>query len=211
MASHAAICVVLRTLCWFGIAIVLTGCASTIAIPPKPDADSASLKTHHLQTLQLIREFSLQGRIGIQTNPKGFSGSLQWQHQQTSDEIALFSPLGSQVASIISHPDQIALIDAAGNRFTSVNAETLTQEVLGWRLPLHGLADWALGRPAASPIEDMRWNTQGLLTYLEQDGWKIEFDNYQQQGQYMLPGKIYLKSVQLNLKLLVEKWMQPIQ
>lgn len=200
----------LRNLFYAAIAAVLASCASA-SIAPAPDLSGASLNTQHLQTLQAIREFSLQGRIGIQTNPKGFSGSLQWQHQQTSDEIALFSPLGSQVASIVSNPEQILLIDAAGNHFTSVNAETLTQEVLGWSLPLTGLADWTLGRPAKSPIKDIRWNTQGLVTYLEQDGWKIEFENYQQQGRYILPGKIYLKSVQLNLKLLVEKWGQPVQ
>ena len=99
-----------------------------------------------------------------------------------------------------------APLDSTGKSYQATDAETLTRDVLGWTLPLKGLSDWALGRPSASPIEHSAWNAQGQLTLLEQDGWKIEFDNYQQQGAYSLPGKVYLKSTQLNLKLLVERW-----
>lgn len=176
------------------------------AIKPETGAASNSLNTLHLKQLEKINRFTLQGRIGIQTNPKGFSGSLIWQHASNQDEIALYSPLGSQVASIFSTPTQITLLDSSGKSYQAANAETLTRDVLGWTLPLKGLSDWALGRPTTSPIEQSAWNALGQLTLLEQDGWKIEFDNYQQQGDYSLPGKIYLKSTQLNLKLLVERW-----
>lgn len=183
----------------------LLACTSP-AIRPEATSGSAALKDLHLKQLARLNDFSLQGRIGIQTNPKGFSGSLIWQHGSNHDEIALYSPLGSQVASIIRSPAQITLSDSSGKSFQAADAESLTQEVLGWRLPLKGLSDWALGRPSASPVEHSTWNAQGQLTQLKQDGWTIEFDNYQQQGNYTLPGKIYLKSTQLNLKLLVEKW-----
>lgn len=142
----------------------------------------------------------------MQTNGKGFSGSLQWQHNSMDDNINLYSPLGSQVANIKKTPEQVALTDSSGKRFSAADAEILTQETLGWKLPLTGLADWAIGRPTQNPIQNSIWNEQGLLTNLEQDGWKIEYDNYAQQGAYMLPGKIFLKSDLLNLKLLVEKW-----
>lgn len=187
---------------------VLAAC-STPAVKPEVSPDSTSLNTLHLQQIAKLGNFSLRGRIGIQTNPKGFSGSLIWQHANNKDEIALYSPLGSQVASIFSTPAQITLLDSNGKSYQAADAETLTQDVLGWRLPLKGLSDWALGRPSASPIEQSAWNTQGQLTLLKQDGWTIEFDNYQQQGSFTLPGKIYLKSTQLNLKLLVEKWQLP--
>lgn len=165
-----------------------------------------NLRAQHLQQLAGIEQFSIQGRIGVQTNSKGFSGSLQWQHNRNSDDINLFSPLGSQVANIRKTPDQVILKDASGKQFSAIDAETLTQQTLGWKLPLKGLTDWAIGRPAQSPIQSSSWNEQGQLIRLEQDGWNIEYDNYQQQGAYILPGKIYLKSDKLNLKLLVEKW-----
>ena len=199
---------VVRT--WLALATVLAMMACTTpAVKPETSTTAASFHALHLKQLEKINSFTLQGRIGIQTNPKGFSGSLIWQHASHQDEIALYSPLGSQVASIFSSPAQITLLDSNGKSYQAADAETLTQEVLGWRLPLKGLSDWALGRPSTSPIEHSAWNAQGQLTLLKQDGWTIEFDNYQQQGDYTLPGKVYLKSTQLNLKLLVERWQLP--
>ena len=182
------------------------GCAVTPVAKTEPSITARKLRAQHLQQLASIEQFSIQGRIGVQTIGKGFSGSLQWQHNNAEDNIDLYSPLGSQVASIRKTPDQVTLKDSAGKSFSAADAETLTQETLGWRLPLTGLADWSIGRPTQSPIQNSIWNEQGLLTILEQDGWKIEYDNYEQQGAYMLPGKIFLKSDKLNLKLLVEKW-----
>ncbi len=189
-----------------GLMLALTGCASTPVGKTETSHASQILKERHLQKLATIQNFSLRGRIGVQTNNKGFSGSLQWQHNHTDDDINLYSPLGSQVANIKKTPDRVTLKDSSGKYFSAVDIETLTQETLGWKLPLTGLSDWSVGRPTQSTIQNSIWNEQGLLTTLDQDGWKIEYDNYTQQGAYMLPGKIFLKSDKLNLKLLVEKW-----
>ena len=198
----------IRTLCLLGLITALAGCASAPIAEPDHSAATQALRQQHLQSLGEIQQFSLQGRIGVQTNGKGFSGSMQWLHNKTDDSIALFSPLGSQVASIKKTPSQFSLEDASGKSYSAADAETLTQEILGWQLPLKGLADWSIGRPTQSPVQNSVWNEQGALTNLEQDGWKIEYSNYEQQGRYLLPNKIYLKSEKLNLKLLVEKWNQ---
>jgi outer membrane lipoprotein LolB len=195
-----------RALFVLGMMLFFTGCVSVPATTTEPSASAQKLRAQHLHKLAAIQQFSIQGRIGVQTNGKGFSGSLQWQHNSAEDDINLYSPLGSQVASIKKTPDQVVLKDSSGKKFSATDAETLTQETLGWKLPLTGLADWAIGRPTKGLIQNSTWNEQGLLTNLNQDGWKIEYDNYEQQGAYMLPGKIFLKSDQLNLKLLVEKW-----
>ncbi len=200
----------LRTVMFLFTTGMLVACASP-AIKPSISHDAASINAQHLKSLADISSFSIQGRIGIQTNPKGFSGSLIWQHSDNTDDIALYSPLGSQVASINSTATQITLLDASGKSYSAANAETLTEDVLGWRLPLKGLTDWALGRPRLAPIKHSEWNAQGQLTLVQQDGWHIEYSNYQQQGAYTLPSKIYLKSEQLNIKLLVEKWDAPEQ
>jgi len=202
---------VARALLLLGLLAASTGCTSIAVNQSGQSSAAQALKTQHLAQLATIEQFSLQGRIGVQTNSKGFSGSLQWQHSHTGDDISLYSPLGSQVASITRTAEQVTLTDSSGKYYSAADAETLTQITLGWKLPLTGLADWSIGRPTQSPVQQSTWNEQGLLTSLEQDGWKIEYDNYRQQGTYMLPGKIFLKSEQLNLKLLVETWNTPAQ
>lgn len=188
------------------LAILVTACVNAPITKPAVDPTRA-LNQAHLQHIAKIQNFSLQGRIGVQTNGKGFSGGLHWQHNTSHDDIALYSPLGGQVANIKKTSEQITLQDANGNSISANDAETLTQTALGWQLPLTGLADWSLGRPSNSSIQDSSWDAQGFLTTLDQDGWKIEYQNYSEQNGYFLPSKILLKSDKVNLKLLVETWV----
>ncbi|MDI1361970.1 lipoprotein insertase outer membrane protein LolB [Methylotenera sp.] len=184
----------------------VTGCTSL----PKPDVNpnSASQDRHqaHLQDIAGIDQFSIKGRIGVQAEGKGFSGSLTWQHSKINDDIALYSPLGGQLASIKKTSENVTLEDAKGNSITAADAETLTQKTLGWQLPLAGLADWSLGRPSSSAIQASTWNEQGYLSTLKQDGWDIQYENYTDQNGHFLPSKILLRNEKVYLKLLVESW-----
>jgi len=167
---------------------------------------SQKLNQQHLLNIATIEQFTLQGRIGVQAEGKGFSGGLHWQHDSANDNIELYSPLGGQVASIKKTADKVALVDAKGNRISAADAETLTQTALGWQLPLAGLADWSLGRPTNSTIDAITWDEFGHLSTLKQDGWNIEYQNYSEQNGHFLPSKILLRSEKIYLKLLIEKW-----
>ncbi|MEO6117756.1 MAG: lipoprotein insertase outer membrane protein LolB [Methylotenera sp.] len=185
---------------------LLSSCVSAPIVKPAATAASQASHQHHLQSLTAIQKFTLNGRIGVQTEGKGFSGGLNWQHNNANDDITLRSPLGGQVASIKKTSDQVTLEDAKGNIISASNAETLTQNALGWKLPLAGLADWSLGRPTNSTIQASTWDEQGKLSTLKQDGWDIEYQNYAENNGIFLPNKILLKSEKVNLKLLVENW-----
>lgn len=183
----------------------ISGCA-TLPPPPQPPATS-SINQLHLATLASIKTFSLKGRLGVVTNPRGFTGGIDWQHQAAEDNIDVYSPVGGKVANIIKRPSGVTLTTQDGRSTTAKDAESLTETTLGWRLPLEGLSDWALGKPTTSKIDAATWNEQGQLTTLKQDGWDIEYQNYAENSGYFLPGKIVLKSEKVNLKLLVEKWV----
>ncbi len=191
---------------WCLAALYLSGCATIL--PPTPAPNAESLRTHqqHLATLANIQHFSLKGRLGVVTNPNGFSGGIDWQHLSGTDNIEVYSPLGGKVASIAKTPSEVTLTTQEGHSIKANDAESLTETTLGWRLPLTGLSDWAIGKPTKSKIEASTWNDLGHLTSLKQDGWDISFENYAENSGYFLPSKIVLKSEKVNLKLLVEKW-----
>jgi len=195
-----------RTSLLLGFVALLQACASAPFSKPVENAASLALYQKHLQSIAAIEQFTLKGRIGVQADGKGFSGSLNWQHDNANDDISLYSPLGGQVASIKKTANEVTLEDAKGNRTSAPDAESLTQTALGWRLPLAGLADWSLGRPTSSTIQASTWDELGHLSTLKQDGWSIEYQNYAEQNGRFLPNKILLKSEKLNLKLLVEEW-----
>ena len=195
-----------RLLCLLCSIAMLQSCVSISPTKQIDQASSQSLNQQHLNNLLTINQFTLQGRIGVQYDGKGFSGGLHWQHLIADDNVSLFSPLGGQVASIKKTAGKVTLEDANGNSISATDIESLTQSTLGWQLPLVGLADWSLGRPTNNKIDAITWDALGHLTTLKQDGWTIEYLNYAEHDGYFLPSKITLRNNNVYLKLLVEKW-----
>jgi outer membrane lipoprotein LolB len=183
--------------------LLVGGCA--LQPPIRPAADIA-VHTDHLKQLANIQSFHLQGRLAVNTNGKGYSGSMAWQHQTNTDTIDVFTPLGSKIAHIEKTDAQVTLTNAKGEQINAQDAESLTEKALGWRLPLKGLSDWALGRPTQAPITQQQWDASGKLTLLEQQGWKIEYLEYQDKMAVPLPQKITLRRENILLKLVVEQW-----
>jgi len=190
---------------WSVVAFYLSGC-TILSTSPEVPTTPISVHQKHLATIANIQQFSLKGRLGVVTNPNGFSGSIDWQHKPTNDNIQVFSPLGSKVASIAKTPHEVKLTTQDGRVIKAQDAEALTEATLGWRLPLIGLSDWAIGRPSKSKIEASTWDENGRLITLKQDGWDIRYENYSETNGYSIPNKIVLKSEKVNLKLLVETW-----
>lgn len=198
------------------LAIVWLSLASSLfsacALTPSKNAASvpAPLAVHqaHIASLAHIAQFSLKGRLGIITQPKGFSGRIDWQHASTQDAINLYSPFGSKVATIDKTPDGVVLTTEKGEIVRADDAETLTTKTLGWQLPLSGLSDWALGRPTAGRIDASNWDEYGRLTTLVQNGWHIRYTDYAQNNGVFLPSKISLSHANISLKLLVEQWSE---
>ncbi len=189
------------------IILLLTGCALQPTAPIGQPPTASAIHQKHLATLANIKTFALKGRLGVVTNPRGFSGGIDWQHQASTDNIDVFSPVGGKVANIVKNPNGVTLTTQDGHSVKAQDAESLTEVTLGWRLPLSGLSDWALGKPTSNKIEASTWDEAGRLTTLKQDGWDISYENYTENNGIFLPGKVLLKSEKVNLKLLVEKWV----
>jgi len=193
---------------YFLLLLLLAGCA-TIMPPTSQPPTTSSINQKHLDTLVNIKAFALKGRLGAVTQKQGFSGRIDWQHQTITDNIDVFSPVGGKVANITKNPSGVTLTSQNGHSVSAQDAESLTETTLGFRLPLTGLSNWAIGRPSASKIEAASWDETGRLTTLKQDGWDINYENYADINGISLPKKILLKSEKVNLKLLVERWDLP--
>lgn len=191
----------------------LTACS---IIKPKEQAsahhadihtDAATLHDQHMAIIKNIQQFSLKGRLGVTSTPKSFSGRIGWQHTSENDHIDVFSPLGAKVANIIKTAVDVTLTNSKNELISAPDIETLTEETLGFKLPLDGLSYWALGRPSDSKlVEYVTWDNEGRIIELKQNGWDIQYDDYTMNDGYFLPRKTTLKSETLVIKLIVEKW-----
>ena len=191
------------TLC---LLATLAACSSLPSKAPIVTPASLSLHQEPLASLSRIQQFELKGRLGVQADGKGYSASLIWQHNADQDDIRIYSPLGGQLARIQKTADGIRLEDAQGQVSVGKDAESLTQTLLGWRLPLSGLADWALGRPANSAMASLTWDEAGHTLSLNEADWAIAYQQYQASPTAFLPHKLSLKNARVQLKLIVEKW-----
>ena len=179
----------MRSLCAAGAALLLLAACSTPGFLT-PAADI---------------EFELTGRIAVRYHDDAGSSNIAWRHGAGSDELLLTSPLGQGIARIVRAGDEVALTTQDGREFRAADAESLTEQVLGFRLPLLGLADWVRGRaapgPASAPTRE-RADASGRLAELVQSGWTIEYQEYAGAR----PSRLRLTYPGLELRLAVSEW-----
>lgn len=152
--------------------------------------------------------FHLQGRVGVRYGTEGFSGNLRWRHDVQGDDILLLSPLGQAVARIERNATGVKLETPDGHHEAEDAAE-LTERVLGWRLPLNGLQHWVTGHAAPGDAESVIRDGSMNIARLRQQTWDIEYHDYRQEGNHVLPSRMIMRNASLELKLVVDEWELP--
>ncbi len=188
--------------------LLLAGCA---AVPVQQNMAEPAAYQPHLEDVSAVGSFAIVGRIAVLTETKGFSGTMRWHHRPDGDDIAFYSPLGTQLGQINADADGVILTTANQKTYQADDAETLTQQTLGWSLPMVGLPDWVLGRPAAGDAEILAWDAAGRIARMRQQGWEIEYPAYRDAGSHQLPARVVLKSPKLDLKLVIESWQTDVE
>jgi outer membrane lipoprotein LolB len=133
-------------------------------------------------------EFDLAGRIAARYRDDAFSGLLTWRHAAGGDEMLISTPMGQGVASIVREGDAVVVTTSEGRRYSDRDGEALTERVLGFRLPIAGLADWVQGRPAPA---------------LEERGWKVEYQERDADGR---PRRLRVTYPGVELRLVISEW-----
>ena len=153
------------------LAAFAAACAQVEIKPPEGDLD-----------------FSLAGRIAVRSGNEAFTGNIAWRHAKGGDEILLSTPTGQGVAQILRQGDAVLLKTSEGKEYRAADSESLTERVLGFRLPLEGLADWVQGRPSPA---------------LEARGWKIEYQSRDEKGR---PSLMRLNYQGIELRFAISQW-----
>jgi outer membrane lipoprotein LolB len=174
-----------RGLCAAAALSLLAACAAPSFLLPAGDA-----------------EFELAGRIAARYRDDAGSGGIAWRHGARGDEMLLTSPLGQGIARLVRTGDEVVLTTQDGREFRATDAETLTEQVLGFRLPLRGLTDWVRARPATDAPAQAEYAQDGRLLSLEQHGWRIEYMAY----EGIQPKRLKLLYPGLDLRLAITEW-----
>jgi len=133
-------------------------------------------------------EFSLAGRIAARYGKDAFTGNIAWRHVKSGDELLISTPTGQGVAQIVRQGDAVVLKTSDGREYRAADSESLTERVLGFPLPLEGLAAWVQGKPSSA---------------LEGRGWKIEYQEYDAQQR---PTRMRVSNQGVELRLAISQW-----
>lgn len=194
-----------------GVVLLFAGCktiptqtpSETVATTIITDPAPYSLRTP-------ANDFNILGRIAIQDQDQSFSGSFRWRHSEKIDEILLFTPLGQAVAEITKDSDGVRLITAKLEAYYAENVEHLTEEILGWRLPLDGLQYWIQGThsPITSAEKDLGQTNQ--LIAIRQDGWNVHYVRFAAEKSRSIPMPkqfhLFYENERLKIRVIVDDW-----
>jgi outer membrane lipoprotein LolB len=152
--------------------------------------------------------FSIVGRVAVRYGEEAASGRVTWRHGVANDDLVISSPLGQGIAAITRRDGVYTLITAQDQRFTATDPERLTEQALGWALPLAGLPDWIQGRALPGVSAEPRYQ-DGRLAELRQLGWTIEYSGYDAPGGR--PTRMRLRRGDLDIRLAIDEWQPPPQ
>lgn len=182
------------------MALSLSACASlTPTLPASADRVVSGRISVHYKDLNTDHEESLHGRF-------------DWVQSKEQIELSLLDPLGQSVALIRSNAANDAAISPRssltlrdGREFKGTTPEDLSEQALGWRLPLRGLSHWLDGQPAPGQAELVP-DTGNTGMQLAQDGWNISYPGLTSGS---LPRRLDLSypgpPVQVELKLVIDE------
>jgi len=188
----------------------LTACAPTpVRYEPVVDVNWQQQQLIQAQ----LQHWAINGRISIQTEDDGGQADYSWQqHNLTDYNIRLLAPMGAGTILINGRAEGVSLKTSSGEEMFDTDVDKLMQRLNGWPLPVSGLQSWVRGLPASSSAyEIIQWTDGGLPKVMLQDGWRIEFKKYNANGNYYLPGKLFINrqkpGEEVDVRLIIRHWV----
>lgn len=173
----------------------LGGCASVAPLP-------AGMRSY-------TDEVTLSGRLSlrypVQDKTQSVQGKFLWQQKRDHTDIELYSPLGQTIARIAIMPGVATLEQSGGVRHVAASPDALTEEALGWPLPVDGMRYWLQGfvrdtdgrMQVAMPETDERFDS---------DGWQLSYPSWQANGPVAVPKRVDAVRGDIALRIVIDDW-----
>lgn len=155
-----------------------------------------------LQPLKVLQggkdvPFRVAGRFSVKVDGRGYVANFSWLHERQSDELEMTSPIGLTVARLVRAAHEVGLTIGEKTWYAS-DVDTLTEQQLGWPLPMANLVWWIRGQIAPNTPATIK--EDGSLV---QQGWTIRF--FADQNAASFPRRIDLSRDNLLLRVILNK------
>lgn len=190
------------------LALLCSLLASCAAPRLRPDADRMSAQEQRERILSVGAEWSLQGRMAISSPDDSGSGTLDWRQQGSTYRFALSAPVSGKTWTLSGDSGHAELTGLREQAVIGTSASELLARELGWKVPITQLAYWVRGIRAPGEAK-VDFREDGLPAEIRQDGWLIEFRDYEESGDPILPRKIFANDGDYRVRLVVRRWGSP--
>ncbi len=154
-----------------------------------------------------LAAFDVGGRLSARHGSVAVAASFHWSHANERDEVELASPLGQTVALLSGDASQVRLQAADGRVSTASDWGALTEQGLGWPLPVQGLTYWIQGISRPGAPFTVETGDDGRTAVLRQDGWMIEYLAYVQTADAAWrPSRLMLTYPDVELRIAIDHW-----
>jgi outer membrane lipoprotein LolB len=184
--------------------LLLCSCATTSKI--QPSQASPSSQPQQQAQLSALHNWTITSALSIKQAQRSLIGSLIWQQNGNNFNQTFYAPFNFGSARIEGHPGQVTLWRSAENKMTASSPEQLLQQQLGWQWPVSNLYYWVRGLPVPNVPAQTKYDAAGHLITLNQAGYELIYSDYHTVNNMDLPGKIELRSSQIQARLVIKRW-----
>jgi outer membrane lipoprotein LolB len=195
----------LRTLMVAGVVLLIAGCAP---VPVRVTANAGSLaaQTDREAVLAQRRHWTLQARLFVSDGKDGGTTNLTWTQDDDRYDFIVRYPITGKTIRLHGGPEGAELEGADGGTVRGASAEALMNKTLGWQVPLDNLRAWVLGARARGSAGNLSFAADGLPGKLEQDGWTVDYRDFDRASSPPLPSKVFATKPPYVVKLANVSW-----
>ncbi|HVT31539.1 MAG TPA: lipoprotein insertase outer membrane protein LolB [Rhodanobacteraceae bacterium] len=191
-----------RLSCAAAVAIMLAGCAA-----PRVKPDASLLARQHEREVALAAQSSweLAGRLGVSNGKDGASGSLDWHQDADAYRFSVHAPVTGKTWVLRGDAHRAVLEGLRDQPVEGGDAAALLLRELGWHVPIAKLTDWVRAARASGEAA-IEFRGDGLPASIRQDGWTIEYPDYDTTHAPPLPRRIFASRGDYRVRLSVSEW-----
>lgn len=183
-------------------ALVLGACAAPRV---KPDDALLARQSERERMLASQPDWQLAGRLGVSNAKDAGSGSLQWKQDGDAFRFSVHAPVTGKTWVLAGDARRVVLEGLRDRPVEGTDAAALLDRELGWQVPVAQLTQWVRAARAKGDAQ-IEFRNDGLPAVIRQDGWTIEYPDYDQTHQPALPRKIFASRGDSRVRLSISEW-----
>jgi outer membrane lipoprotein LolB len=159
------------------------------------------------QALLDLKTWKTFGRVVVRTGETSWSSALYWRQSGDNYSIRFSEPLAAGGVQLTGTGQRAELQGTAGEIDSAKQPEPLIEQHLGIVFPVTNLRYWLLGRVRPGiDVEQVFINKNGHALNFEQDGWRVDYRDYDLSGELAMPRRVEVRGGTTRITVVVSGW-----